>query len=156
MVRFIAIFSISVFVFIASCGRKTVTYSSEPVGTFFVESPSEGLVTLRSDGFGSNLRKAETDAVTKGFEAILFRGIPQYTGLNRPMIASESKFKSNNPGWFEDFIESGTYERFIHKDFGTQELSIQTGKRVNREFTINYKNLRIYLEEEGLIRRFGY
>ncbi len=156
MTKTVFILLFSTLVIIASCGRKVVNYSTEPVGTVFVESPSEGLVTLRSDGFGPNLRKAEADAILKGFEAILFRGIPQYTGLSRPMIASESKFKSSHPRWFEDFMESGLYERFIHKDFGSQELLVPDGKRVSREFTVNYKNLRSYLEEKELIRRFGY
>lgn len=152
MVRVVFVFS--ALVIIASCGRKV--YSEEPVGIFFIESPGEGLVTLRSDGFGSSLDKAETDAILKGFEAILFRGIPQYTGLSRPMIASESKFRSSHPEWFENFIESGLYQRFIQEDFGGRELLVPKGKRVNREFTINYRNLRGYLEEEELIRRFGY
>lgn len=141
---------------LGSCNKKTLPQNTSPIGVIFVDSPYEGAVTLRSDGFGKSLKSAQIDAVEQAFQAILFRGIPEFTGLRRPLIKSKSNFYSTDPNWFKNFIESRLYEDFILKDYGFQEYTSSKGKQVNREFTINYRNLRIHLEEKGFIRTLGY
>lgn len=140
---------------LSACARKPIG-PFQPVGATFIDSPTSGLIRLRVDGFGKSISRAEENAVSAAFLAIIFRGIPEFTALNRPLVSSESKFNSENPGWFQNFIESGTYQRFINKDYGIQELEVKKGRRVSRELTINYQALRRYLEEEGVVRKFGY
>lgn len=143
-------------VFLLACNNKLQVTTNEPLGTTFLESPGSGLVTLRSTGEGSNFKKAEKDAIIRAFETVILRGMPRFTALSRPMVASESEFRAKAPEFFNGLVQEGTYERFITEQWDPVEIAAQRGKRISKDMTINYQNLRKYLEEIGATRKFGY
>ena len=137
------------------CAPKQAPYTST-VGATFVDNPSDGLVTVQSDGLGRNARDAEADAIDRAFTAILFRGLPKFSALSRPLVTSERDFLNANPGFRDGFFAGGGYRRFLSEEWPATEKSQPGEKRVSKKMTINYAALRRHLEEEGMIRKFGY
>lgn len=140
-----------------ACNSSKQLPSNEVVGTIFIESPGEGLVTLRATGYGSNFRKAETDAIIRAYQVLLFDGVPRFTAMSRPLVTSEIEFNRKAPNFFEKFMSEGTYERFLTEQWdATEVVDSRRDRRVAKEMTINYRLLRQYLEQNGLTRKFGY
>lgn len=139
-----------------SCSNK-LQRASVPIGITFIESSVEGLITLESTGFGPTTQAAELDAIREAFAAIMFEGIPQYTGLSRPFISNISTFNREHPDFLEKFMRSGAFDPFVTTSFpATLIPRVSKGKGVSKQLTINYKNFRTHLEQNGVIRKFGY
>ena len=121
------------------------------------ESPT-GTVSLVSTGFGKNKVESSADAVTNAFYQLLFRGIPgsQY---ELPMVNNESD-KKNDPviktllnGGYSSFVMENqlqSEEEKIKKEDGVK------GRMTTHKITINCDALRRYLEQNNVIRKFGY
>ncbi|MFK8058053.1 MAG: hypothetical protein AB8F78_18140 [Saprospiraceae bacterium] len=140
----------------SGCANK-LQRASIPMGITFVESTIEGLITLESTGFGPTTQAAELDAIREAFAAIMFEGIPQYTGLNRPFISNASTFEKSHPGFLDAFMGKGTFNQFVATSFPATVIGkVAKGKGVSKQLTINYKNFRTHLEQKGVIRKFGY
>jgi hypothetical protein len=117
-----------------------------------------GLIWVKADGFGKKQQHAIEDAQYRAFEIMMFSGIPG-TALNVPLIENESETKSKyksyfnelKEGRFKDFItNSNVISAFVkvkRKDKGAKNITVQT--------EINYKALRIDLEQNQVIRKFG-
>ena len=141
---------------LAGCSPKI--YPNEPQGTIYLGSPAEGLVSVRSTGEGSGYGQATDDAIKSAFETIILHGLPQYSGLKRPLLSQDeaSKLSVEAPNFFDDFVSKGTYEQFITEQRDPEDVAVKKGKRVTKDMTINIKNLRMYLENAGWKRKFGY
>lgn len=117
---------------------------------------AKGLIIVESDGYGKNKQLAIEDAQYKAFEIIMFKGIAG-TDLNVPLISNETEAKSKFKKYFEELRKSrfkgfitntNVTSEFVKKTKGTKNISIQT--------EINYKALRIDLEQNQIIRKFGF
>ena len=117
---------------------------------------AKGLIIVESDGKGKNKQTAIEDAQYKAFEIIMFKGIPG-TDLNVPLIANETEAKSKFKKYFDELKKSrfkgfiiniNVTSEFLKKSKGAKNISIQT--------EINYKALRLDLEQNQVIRKFGY
>ena len=103
----------------------------------------------------SSEKEANLLCITKAFENILFIGTPN-TINNIPMLdGPKSEYKS----FFDSFIMKDKYAPFITSniDLGS-EIIKKSPKTIkyNKQITINVQSLRLFLTNEGVIRRFGY
>lgn len=79
---------------------------------------------------------------------LLFRGIAD-SSQRIPLIkVSESAALNSNPTYFENFLKKGRYKTFI--------TSSTKNKNSSRRIVINLSALKLDLEYNAIIRKFGY
>jgi hypothetical protein len=143
-------------VLLTNCGKKVYPPTAE---TTYLSNPNPGVVSITAVGYGSTEKEAEYDGFITGFETILFKGLPAFGSLSSAMIKDEAKARSEHQAFFKQFFESRGYLQFVVEQGVMAKLgkSDQPGKiRVQKNFSINYDALRKKLEQEGVIRKFGY
>ncbi len=115
-----------------------------------------GEVAVKSIGYGRGKNAAFDDAQKKAFFVLLYRGIPNSEYIY-PLIENEVEFAKNNPNFMKDFFDSKLYKSFIISNTESSSLTSTTkGQRLYLDIVINYLALRRYLEQNSLIRKFGY
>jgi hypothetical protein len=141
---------------ISSCGKKLYPETAELT---YLSSPQSGVVELASVGYGAAKKDAELDTYTTAFNNILFKGIPGFGALRLPMIENERESKIEHPGFYRKLFDERGYLRFITSQGATEQLGKsddQKKTRVKKTISIDYESLRRFLEQEGVIRKFGY
>ena len=136
-----------------SCSPKIKPYSGE---VNFLYKEAQGTVAVKSTGYGKNQMEAVSDAQKNAFKIILFKGIPG-TELNVPLIENENDAKSRNAAYFKKFFDEGNYKTFMMSSTESSNLIKMKGtKKIDVDVKINYNSLRKDLEQNQLIRKFGY
>ena len=136
-----------------NCSPKLQPYSAE---VNFLYKEAQGTITVKSTGYGKNQTEAVIDAQKNAFNVLLFKGIPG-TELNVPLIENENSAKSKNVDYFKKFFEEGYYKKFMMSSSESSNLiKIKGGKKIIVDIKINYNSLRKDLEQNGLIRKFGF
>ncbi len=121
-----------------------------------VQSSTDNTVTFRSTGYGKNTRTATADAELNAVRTLIFAGA---TGTNyqTPLVsesrqAAESKYKETFSELYEsayhDFIESAVTVTVFGKD-------AEKRKCTTLDICVRARQLRSWLESNGVIRRFG-
>lgn len=124
----------------------------------FVDNPGSGLVSLSATGFGSSEDLAIENAYFTAFNTVFFTGLPQFTALRVPMVANESKAKSEHGSYFKKFYQNGYYLRFVTERLNpaiSKSANDRKMKAAKMTFTLNYEALRKDLEQNNIIRKFG-
>ena len=126
--------------------------------TSFTGNPQPGVVTLNAIGYGATPAEAERNTYESAFTAILFRGVPAFAALRLPMIENETTARKDKAAFFRGFFSQG-YQQFI-KQHGSSTRAGRADQSdqviMQRSISINYEALRRHLENEGIIRKFGY
>ena len=151
MMRFIIIVTMLGFV---SCSQKV--YSPQVKNNSTTE---EGTIRIQSTGLGNNLPEAYNNAVENAFSTLLYKGIPESIQAT-PMVPDEMRAKEQYAKVLSCFKDKGCYTQFLtsaSKDSkervrGTALLNYE----VKSDVTINIRALRTYLEQNNVIRKFGY
>ena len=110
-----------------------------------VKSSDRETVTFRVVGYGSNTKKT-----------ICFTGAAGTT-FAMPLVSSgESKSVSDNSEFFNSFY-SEQYRNFIESSIAVSNLCKDASKRKCQTFDVKIRarELRKYLEQNGVIRKFG-
>ena len=122
----------------------------------FESSPHEGEITVTSTGIGKKQFKSAKDAESAVFYTIFFRGVPgsQY---ELPMVPNEME-KKDDPVIVE--LLKGKYRSFLIASTLVSEKSQKKrykkkGNVATYRITVNCMALRKYLEQNGVIRKFG-
>lgn len=155
MKQILVFFLVSCVHFFYSCaGNKRV--ASLPVVTIALPSNEEGTIMIRSSGQGDSENSAVFNSEEKAFNTLFFYGLPSSAQV-RPLIENESEIRRSNPQFFNEFFSSGAYKNFIVNSYNYSGVQ-KTGKTyyLNRDIKINLRSLRSYLENKGIIRKFGY
>jgi hypothetical protein len=120
------------------------------------QSSTKNSVTLRCIGYGSNAKKASKDAELNAIKTLLFVGADN-TPYKFPLIGNdETSAEDNNKTFFDDFY-SNSFRNFIESSiivtsFGKDELK---RKCITVDVCIRAQQLRTFLENKGIIRKFG-
>lgn len=121
-----------------------------------VTSSDRESVTFRVVGYGSNIKKATTDAEISAIKTICFIGAVGTT-YSIPMIpVSENIAVADNSAFFKSFY-SELYRNFIESSFAISKFGKDASKRKCQTFKVKIRaeQLRRYLEQNNVIRRFG-
>lgn len=142
-----------VILFLSSCGAKVpmtaeVTYKSY----------TNEIMNLDVIGYGSSKGDALENAQKTAMDIVLFRGIPN-SNLNRPLVGTnESDIKTKNKIYFDAFYNQKRFLSFI--TYSVNNIPVQklenNKKGVVATIKINIMSLRKDLEENSIIRKFGY
>lgn len=136
-----------------SCSPQVKPYSAE---VNYINKEAAGTITVKSTGYGKNKEKAMIDAQKNAFRVILFKGLPG-TQLNVPMVDNENEARSKNTAYFEKFFDQEFYKTFIMSSTQSSNLEkVKGGKKINVDLKINYNALRSDLEQNKVIRKFGF
>lgn len=136
-----------------SCGPKLPPYSAE---VNFIGKEAQGTITVKSDGFGNNQYNAVIDAQVNAFKIILFQGIPG-TELNVPLVDNETEATAMNKDFFKIFFKELYFKKHIMSSVEASNLiNVKGGKKITVNVKINFNSLRKDLEQNQVIRKFGY
>lgn len=129
------------------------SYSAQVV---FLNKDEEGTINLNSMGFGKDENAAIIDAQINAFNTILFKGIPS-TDLSVPLIENENDAKSKHNEYFTKLFGQGFYQTFLMTStLHEAPAKVKGGKLCSVDLKINFKALRIDLEQNNIIRKFGF
>jgi hypothetical protein len=135
------------------CNQKDPSYSPE---FSFLNKEADGLVVIRSSGFGAKEAIAVKEAQKNVFYHILFKGIPG-TELNVPMIENESEAKAKHNEYFNKLLDQGRYKDFMLSSVISSTLiKVNGGQQISVDVKINCNSLRKDLEQNQVIRKFGF
>lgn len=148
-----SILGIIVILGLHSCSPKLQPYTAE---VNFLYKEAQGTIVVKSTGYGKNQTEAVEDAQKNVFKVLLFKGLPG-TELNIPLIENENDAKSKNSEYFKKFFEQGNYKTFMMSSIESSNLIKMKGtKKITVDVKMNYSSLRKDLEQNQLIRKFGY
>lgn len=141
---------------VSSCAKKIYPETAE---VNFISAPQSGVATFSAVGYGNDKVEAELDSYTTLFNNVLFKGIPAFGGLNLPMVENEQASRSTHQSFYKKFFNERGYMRFISSQGGVEKMGKSDDTKttkVKKTMTLNYDLLRRHLEDEGIIRKFGY
>jgi hypothetical protein len=144
---------VSFLLIISSCSFKTM-----PSAEVNYISSKEGTITMRAIGFGTNQVDAIIDAEQNSFNVLLFRGLPESEQKNGLIGTNESTEKAKYKDYFRKFYTDKRYKTFLMYSIPTSNLTRHKGgkKSIAVDVKINLLSLRKDLEENNIIRKFGY
>lgn len=137
-------------VFVA-CKTNAPSYD---IANVSLVSEQRGEIILRSytQKNKESIQKAQLSAI----ETILFRGIPNST-YNLPLVENRAEALSNHSEYFNHLLNEGYYKSFIISSSNIETFKdARNDKFIMLNVNINYHALRRDLEQNGVIRKFGY
>lgn len=136
-----------------SCSPKLQPYSGE---VNFLYKEAQGTIAVKSTGYGKNQSEAVADAQKNAFKILLFKGLPG-TELNVPLIENENDAKSKHGDYLRKLFDQENYKTFMMSSTESSNLIKMKGtKKITVDLKINYNSLRKDLEQNQVIRKFGY
>ena len=124
--------------------------------TVLLEKSEAGQLHLKASGYGSTKGESVKNAIQNAFKNVLLHGIPG-SNQSTPLLGqnSEKTYKSNKK--FLDNLLKNNVESFVleqknssYKFFAINDPSSEV------ELTINLASLRAHLEQNKIIRGFGF
>jgi hypothetical protein len=140
-----------------SCSHK-VQQQQQPYSAqvTFLNKDETGTITVNSKGFGKDQNSAILNAQSNAFNIIFFKGIPG-TDLNVPLIENENDAKTKYPEYFNKFFDQGNYQSFLMSSTLSEDpAKSKGGVYCSVDLKINYNSLRKDLEQNNIIRKFGF
>jgi len=149
---------------LVSCSHKTSapTTSSESYSyrngqISFLRQDEQGTIVIRTNGFGKNINDASINAQKSAFYNLIFKGIPGSSIANVPMVSDEYDAYQKNENYFNNLFDNGHYNTFMMYSNMASEPNESKGEAsVSIDVKINYNSLRNDLEQNSVIRKFGY
>ena len=130
---------------------------SLPSGEVNYLSGNDGTITMRAIGVGNNESEAITDAIYNAYDVLLFRGLPESEQKNALVGTNENEERGKQKDYFDGFYK-GRYKTFVMSTIPSSNLIKYKGgkKSMAVDVKINSLALRKDLEQNGIIRKFGY
>lgn len=120
----------------------------------------QGTIQLRSIGYvkkSGNIEDAKLEAERNAFNAIFFRGIPGTDIANALIGTNEQEVRSKHSAYFSKFDSEKRFRTFIMASNPTTPIIKEKGyKKITVDLKINIQSLRKDLEQNGVIRKFGF
>jgi hypothetical protein len=119
-------------------------------------SSVDGTITLRVIGDGSN-QKAQESSEVMALNVLLFRGIPESQEKLALVGSNEIEEKEKNKDYFNRLLVGKRYKSFIMSVIPTTGTYKESGLRRSAfDIKVNTSALRRDLEQNNIIRKFGY
>lgn len=121
-------------------------------------SQQNGIMTIRSTGYGTDKEAAIESAELNAIEQLLFRGFPKSQQVFPLVSVDEITARKQHKRYFNEFLDNGRYKTFILSSIPVSNFARHGRKKRNitMEIRVNLNTLRSDLEAQGVIRKFGY
>lgn len=121
-----------------------------------VLNATKDAVSMRCVGYGKKAAIASTDAELSAIRTLLFAGA-QNTQRSMPLVQEDKAIVENKYRKFFDTFYSKEYQNFVESSiivtpYGKNALK---QKCITLDVCIRVNQLRTYLENNGIIRKFG-
>lgn len=146
-----------------SCAKKVIApsviytdnvanYTSEVTIDTKVNTDSYILLT---NGDGLTTDEAITQSEKNAFSVLLFNGIAN-SDLNIPLVENERQSISSHQEFYDNFFKKFDFRKFITQHSIISQSPSPGGRiQVKMRITINLGNLKMYLIQNSIIRKFG-
>lgn len=144
----------SLCIILLSCLISLPVFSQNTI-SFINETNDE--ITVNVLVYAKNEKIASADAKLYAINALLFRGISN-SSCNRPMIGTnEDEIKNKHANYFNSFYNH-RYMTFVTSAIAKTKLAKDETKKkcMLFEITIQKRSLKTDLENNGIIRKFGF
>ena len=123
----------------------------------FLEEKAQ-TISLRCVGYGKDRFAAINDAEQTAFKTLLFRGIPESQQKDALVSTNESESSQKNSNYFNELLSKGRYKTFITSSIPVSDIEHYRGtmKQITVDVKINLYGLRKDLEQNNIVRPFGY
>lgn len=121
-----------------------------------VQSATKSSVTMRVIGYGKNAKIASVDAENNAIKTLLFAGA-QDTSYRLPFIPDNKEtVETKNKDFFGNLYKN-EYKNFIESSIVVTAFGKDAQKRkcITMDICVRAEQLRAYLENNGIIRKFG-
>ena len=147
------IFLFSLLLAIGSC-KSLDEYNSNVKMINKVNSTS---YSFKGTGFSKSSNDCKADAEMNVFNVLLFKGISG-SDLQIPLVDNEAKSKNENQKFYKDFFNNHKYRDYITSSVSVVSpvKKVKGGYSCQVEFTINLNSLKINLQQNSIIRKFGF
>ena len=121
-----------------------------------VQSATKSSVTMRVIGYGKNAKTASADAENNAIKTLLFAGA-QDTSYRLPFIPDNKETVETKNKDFFDNLYKNEYKNFIESSIVVTAFGKDAQKRkcITMDICVRAEQLRAYLENNGIIRKFG-
>ena len=121
-----------------------------------VQSATKSSVTMRVIGYGKNAKTASADAENNAIKTLLFAGA-QDTSYRLPLIPDNKETVETKNKDFFDKLYKNEYKNFIESSIVVTAFGKDAQKRkcITMDICVRAEQLRAYLENNGIIRKFG-
>ena len=131
------------------CSCKSVS----PTAGVICLSERDGMITVKSIGYGKSQKKSHEIAEKNLFDVLFFRGLPG-SSQKQPLIGiNEQELKRQHKDYFNQFYNRKYYMTFLS---GSEPTNKKIKKGLEVEIKVHFRALRSELESQGIIRKFGY
>jgi hypothetical protein len=139
--------------FTYSCSQKTL-----PTSEVNYVSGNAGTITMRTIGNGSNESEAISEAEKNAINVLLFRGLPESEQKSALVGTNESEEIEKHKTYFEKFYTQKRYKTFFMSSIPVSDFAKQKGgaKSLTLDVKVNLAALRTDLEQNNIIRKFGF
>ena len=112
---------------------------------------------MRVIGYGKNVKTASVDAENNAIKTLLFAGA-QDTSYRLPFISDNKETIETNNKTFFDNLYKNDYKNFIESSVIVTAFGKDAQKRkcITMDICVRAEHLRKYLENNGIIRKFGF
>ncbi|MDX6188396.1 hypothetical protein SGQ83_03465 [Flavobacterium sp. Fl-318] len=139
--------------FTYSCSQKIL-----PTSEVNYVSGNAGTITMRTIGNGSNEMEAISEAEKNAINVLLFRGLPESEQKSALVGTHESEEIEKHKTYFEKFYTQKRYKTFFMSSIPVSDFAKQKGgaKSLTLDVKVNLAALRTDLEQNNIIRKFGF
>lgn len=135
---------------VAACSNK---FSQTAAKVNYVSSV-DGTITMRAIGIGTNKNLAISNAEINAFEILFFRGLPESEQKIALIGSNIIQEKQKYQRYFYRFYKDRQYRTFLMSSIPISEFG--KNKSITVDVKINLPALRKDLEQNNMIRKFGY
>lgn len=120
---------------------------------------NDGTKLLKVWGYGKKVDNAIYDAKRTSVAAVIFRGVPAGNGAApTPSLLPVDGYEKNMAFFDEFFKDGGMYLSFVNLTTdgtpgGSDNLKMSHGYKVAVSASINFNELRKYLQDKGIVKR---
>ncbi len=121
---------------------------------------AQGTDLIKVYSYTKNEKNISYLAKINAIHAVLFKGIAATSGTEMQPALVKNREKENNAEFFDNFFENGTYNQYVTLS-SDGVVNAKDRMKVGKEYkigiivSVNKKDLRKYLESEGIIKGLG-
>ena len=144
-------FFLCVILFLVSACSLNKNFNDNNYEIICQNEGAEGTYLVKVFTYGSDEKKAISEAKHRAIHGVLFRGVTGSRCGEKPKICKVNY--EDNKKFFDDFFNSGKYLQYvvISDDYGSiDRVKTSSGVKMGFVVSIKHKELRKYMESQGM------